>query len=118
MRFVVQFDDGDNLAASGANNVIHPLLGNPQSVAMRDLLVAARRVEQGRHGNLRKNVVLGKRNDEPAEKLRLVIGHKLVLFVRSGSAFAFRILQQRYDEACCQYDEYEEKRDFHVSEFN
>lgn len=75
MGFVVEFDDRDHFAAPGADDVIHALLGDPQSVAMRDSLVAACRVEQGRHGDLRKNIMLGKRYDEPAEKFRFVIGH-------------------------------------------
>jgi hypothetical protein len=117
MRFIVQLDDGNDLAASGADDVIDALLRDPKSVSVRFSLVPACRFQQGRHGDLGKYVMVGKRHDEPAEELLLVIGHQFAPPVRASSACSFRSLQMKGDEARRQYDQDEEDEDkFHVCE--
>jgi hypothetical protein len=86
--FVAQLDDRDDLAASGADDVIDALLGDPLSVAIGCSLAATRRVEHGRHRRLRNNVVVGKRHDESAEEFFLVIGPELATSVRTSVALS------------------------------
>lgn len=74
--FIVEFDNGEQLAAFRADDKISALLGDSQAVAMRGFLVGTCRVEQRGECHLRENIVVGKCRDESAEKFQLVRRHQ------------------------------------------
>ena len=86
MGAVVQFHHGHDFAATVADHVVGALLGDAQTVGMR-LLAVAGGVEQGRHCDLGKDVMVRHGRDQPAEELHFVVRHDgaaLVLAMRAA----------------------------------